>query len=190
MKTIKNLIAATLLFTALNSYATEIEIVSSANVTTLQFSNVKKGQQVTIKDDFNTILYKETIQANGTYAKKFNLTALEDGSYTIELTKDYEIIVKSFDIKAKQVKLNQSNEVMIFKPNVRLEDVKMIISQLSLTKSPLNVELYYNGVLIHNDKITGDTILSRVYQLSATKKGNYRVVMNSNDHSFTKNFTI
>ncbi|KQC33526.1 hypothetical protein AAU57_09505 [Nonlabens sp. YIK11] len=190
MKTLKHIVLTALMLTALNGYSTEIEIVSSASVTTLQFSNVKKGQQITIKDNSNITLYKEVVAGNGTYAKRFDLTALENGTYFIELSKDCEIIVKSFTIQGNRVRFIQDSEYKIFKPTVRLDNEHLIVSQLSLTNAPLNVELYYNGVLIHTDIITGATILNRVYQLSASQKGAYTVVMNTGDRNFVQNFTI
>ncbi len=190
MKTIKYLLLATVMLTAITTQAAEIEITSAARVTTLQFSNVKKGQQLTIKDAANFTLYTEVINGSGTYAKKFDLSALSDGEYVIELSKDCEIVVKAFQIKLNQIIISQNSEYTFFKPTIRMDNNKLMVSQLSLSSSPLELELYYKGALIHTDQIKGSAILSRAYQLSPLEKGSYTVVMTSQNRQYVKNFTI
>ncbi|PRP66400.1 hypothetical protein [Nonlabens agnitus] len=190
MKTLKHIVLTALMLTALNGYSTEIEIVSSASVTTLQFSNVKKGQQIMIKDGLKTVLYKEFINTSGTYLRKFDLTALKDGMYFIELHKDCEIIIKSLYIENNNVMIIQDSESKEFKPVLKLNKGTVMISQLTLAQKPLSISFYYDGELIHEETLSGSMILNGAYQLSTDKKGDYVVFMKSGDRTYTNNFTL
>ena len=100
MKAIKTILLVAIMLTIVTSYASEeVMDVPSKGITLLRFSNVKKGHHYKIIDDKGTTLYTETIKRNGAFAKRFDFTALNDGSYTIELDKDFEIIITPFIIQ-------------------------------------------------------------------------------------------
>ena len=135
-------------------------------------------------------MYSETIERNGTFAKRFDFSALTDGSYTLELDKDFEIIIKPFIVQSKNATFLRNNESVVFKPVVRTENNQLLISQISLDAEPLKLELYYNGVRIFKDQIEGDKILSKVYRLSAQEKGDYYLSMSSGERSFVQSFEL
>jgi hypothetical protein len=191
MKTIKTILLAAILLIVSSGFANEKAIETTVKgITVLKFSNVKKGHQYKIIDDQGTVLYSETIKRNGTFAKRFDFTALNDGSYTLELDKDFEIVITPFIIQSKTATFLENNERVIFKPVVRTENNQLLISQMSLDEEPLQIELYYNGERIIKDQIVGDKILNKVYKLSAQEKGNYYLSMSSGDRSFIKTFEL
>ncbi|MEM5563522.1 hypothetical protein WNY78_00330 [Psychroserpens sp. AS72] len=191
MKTIKTLVMVAFMLTIVTGYANENVIdVPSKAITTLKFSNVKKGHQYTIIDNEGVILFSETIKRNGTFLKKFNFTALEDGSYTVELSKDFEIIITPFIIQSNNVVFLESKEKTVFKPVVRTKDDQLLISLLSMDTKTLDIELFYNGESILKDTLTGDQVLNKVYKLSEKEKGDYYLHMTSGDRVFNKTFTL
>ncbi|MFT5242537.1 MAG: hypothetical protein ACJA1H_000973 [Glaciecola sp.] len=191
MKTMKTILTVVMMLTIVTGYANENVIdVPSKAITLFKFSNVKKGHQYTILDNEGTVLYTEMIKRNGTFLKKFDFTALNNGSYVIELERDFEIIVTPFIIQSNSVLFLDSKEKTIFKPVVRLENDRLLISHMSLEEEPLNIELFYEGERIFKDQLVGKQILNQVYKLSDPEKGSYYLRMSSGDRSFIKSFEL
>ncbi|WP_047549640.1 hypothetical protein [Psychroserpens sp. Hel_I_66] len=191
MKTIKRLLVVAIMLTMVTGYANEnANDVSAKVITVLKFSDVKKGHQYTIIDNEGVVLFKETIERNGSFSKKFDFTALNEGSYTVELEKDFEIIVTPFIIQSKNVVFLDSKVTTVFKPVVRSRDNQLLVSQMSLNEQPLKIELYYNDELILKDELKGKSVLSQVYRLSANEKGDYYVRLESGKRVYKKSFEI
>ena len=174
----------------ITGYANEITNDPKSDITTFRFVNAKKGHQILIKNEDGSVIHRETVERNGNYAQHFDLTNLSDGLYTIELDKDFEIVVKPFKMVSKQVIFLNGKQTTEFKPVVRTNENKVMISQLALKAQTLNIELYYQDELIHKDVLKGDSILERVYSLSKERKGNYTLKMTSNNRLFTEQFSI
>ena len=69
--------------------------IINAKKVKVAFKNVKKGHQLTLKNEKGVKLHSETVSITGLLTKVFDLSSLKNGIYTIELNKDYEIIVKT-----------------------------------------------------------------------------------------------
>lgn len=192
MNTMKNLLTVAFMLTLLTGYANDLKTKrTAANVTTVTFKNVKKGHLLTIKDNASAILYSEQVQLAGNYIQHFNLTTLLNGSYTIELDKDSEILIKYFSVKNGVITYDASSESSFFKPTTNLKNDLLYVSQLaSSSDATLDVQIYYNNTLIHEDQLTTGGILNRIYKLDTTKKGEYIVLMKSNDREFYKSYVL
>jgi hypothetical protein len=192
MKTaIKRLLFVVLFSMVTTSYAHKSSVeISLGGITTLVFTNVKNGHQYRIIDEYGTVLYRETITRNGAFSKRFDFSALKDGAYTLELEKDFEIHITPFIMQKKQITFLKHCERITFKPVVRLEKDKLLISQLSLEGASLDIELLYNGERILKDEIVDGQVLNKVYQLSSKEKGNYDLRMVTGDRLFLKTFTL
>ncbi|MCK8479100.1 hypothetical protein [Psychroserpens algicola] len=187
----KKVLIVAMMLTIVTGYAEGIKDGTPAiRMTKFEFLDVKKGYQLTLKDSQGVILHKEVISGQGKYAKHFDLTALEDGYYTIELDKDVEILVKPFKIDANKVTFLTYRDSRVFKPMARLDNNQLYVSQLALDNEPLKVELYYNDEIIYKDELEGDKILERVYALSKEQKGDYYIRMTSGKRRFAEHFTL
>ena len=156
----------------------------------IEFFNVKKGHSLTIKGKQGGIIYNEEIKNTGDFSKTFDLTALKKGDYTVELNKDFEIIIKSFSVDAGNVTFLIEKQETIFKPVFRTKEDLVIISRLNLNKEPLNIVIFYDDEKIYSEIVKGKKIVKRVYKLSAKEKGDYEIVMSSNGRVFIENFKI
>lgn len=156
------------------------------------FENVKKGHQLVIKDANLLVVYKEAIQKDGNYRKGFDLTALPDGEYTVELDKDVQIVIIPFTVSSNTVTFQKENETVVYKPMVRLDGNHLFVSRLSLDVQPLQMKLYYTEsiqqgrTLIYKEDIKNTKIVERVLQLSKEKKGTYVVTFESQGRTFTE----
>ena len=191
--TIKKTLLVALMFGTLIGYAkekTKLANSASGKRVKVEFKAVKKGQALTIKNENGVTIYKQRIQNSGTYSKIFNLRNLEDGLYTTELEKDFEIIVKKIEVKNGIVTFLNEESEKVFKPVIRTEGDLVLISKIAFNKQPLKVILYYKDNMILSETVKGKELLNRVYKLSETEKGNYKIVINTDNRMYIKDFTI
>ena len=156
----------------------------------VEFNNVKKGQTLTIKNSNGLTVYNNEIQNSGDYSKTFDFSALENGVYSAELNKDFEIVIKQFNVENGLVTFLNNKDEKIFKPIIRTEGELLLISKINFNNEPLKVTLYYNDEAVLSETISGDKLLQRVYQLSEKEVGAYKVVVSSDERTYTKEFTI
>ena len=188
---IKNsLVIAVLCTTLLGNANSSLKNSKDETRTTLTLKDVKRGNELSIKDTYGVILYREMIQNSGHYIKGFDLTSLPDGSYFFELDKGLEIKTIPFTVESTKVEFEKEMETTFHKPFVRSEENKVYVSKLSLNKQPLEIDLYYNSAdshgfeLIHSETLENAQIIERVYSLNINEKGNYKVVTKTEGRTF------
>ena len=194
MKTnMKSILLVALMFGTLISYAnndTNFTDNKAKKTVKVEFKNVRKGQSLTIKNDRGVSVYNQEIAASGNFSRTFDFSALENGVYTAELNKDFEIIIKEFYVKNGLVTFLNNSNTKLFKPVIRAKENLIYVSKLAFNNKPLNVVIYYNGEAILSDNVKGDDLLKRTYKLSENKKGEYKVFVSSDNRTYSKNFTI
>jgi hypothetical protein len=194
MKTIKRkLVVVVFMLGTVFNYANNTKEVSRLIETTnvkVEFKNVKKGHTLTIKDKQGKILHSENATKKGNLTKVFDLSSLKDGMYSIELHKDFRILVKPFKVASHQVIFEKNLEKVIFKPIIRAKEDLIFISKKALDKEAVKIIIYYNDNPIHTEVITNALQVNRIYKLDPKEKGTYRAVVYSNKKSYTKNFTL
>lgn len=193
MKTIKKMTIVALVLVSTFSYAEKREhsnVKAFSKSVVVEFVDAKKGQKLVVKDPTGIILHSETVKTNGDLSKTFVFKKLKDGKYTIELEKDYEVIIKPFEIKNKILTFEQAKETKIFKPVVRKENDKLLVSQLSFNSKPVKVEIFYEDELIYSETIEGEKTVNRIYKLEGKKFGNYHTVIKTDNRSYTEKFKL
>lgn len=191
--TLKSIAMLALMFGTFMGHASDTDFGSDPKVKTtvvFSFPDVKKGHEITIKTSDEAVVHREKIERNGDYIKKFDLTSLANGSYVIELEKDFEIIIKPFSIINNEVFFDRSAVKSIYKPVLRIKDNKVYASVLNLDSKPMIIELFYKGQLIHSENTSGKQITERVYALAKEQSGPYQAVFKIEDRSFVENFNI
>ncbi|WP_179317084.1 hypothetical protein [Winogradskyella undariae] len=185
MKSIlKYILVLAVMLGSFTSYANELlEVVPTANY-------VKKGNLISVFNTSGEVLYSGTINFNGNLTSLFNFTQLENGKYTVEITRDYEIEINTIEVKNNIVSYLNIDRKVVFKPVVRTEESKILISKLDFDTKKMDVKLYYEGELILSETVEGSKVLNRVYQLDKTLKGNYTAEITSNDRVFVESFRI
>ena len=83
-----------------------------------------------------------------------------------------------------------NNEKTIFKPVIRTKEDLVLISKIAFDKQPLEIKIYYKDDVIVSEKIKGEDIVKRVYKLSKNETGDYKIVINTNNRTYIKDFKI
>lgn len=184
-KIIRTVFVAVLMLGTTNGFAS---IKNSSNALNIRKEN--KEQLVIIKDVRGNVVHTETITPSDHNTLAFDLSTLKDGLYNIEYDKSFEIKVESFVVKSHKVIYLNNTETTIFKPVVRIENGKVLISKISFENDPLKIQLYFENELIVSEELSGEDILSRVYNLKENINGNYKLILTSKDRVFRKSFKI
>ncbi|WP_159022010.1 hypothetical protein [Formosa sp. L2A11] len=164
---------------------------------TLTLDNVKAGQKLSIKDINGLILYKKTIEKEGIFSNKFDLTALPDGKYYFEHEKDFQIKIIPFKVTSNTVTFDKANEKTIFKPVLKTKDNYLYFSKLDLEKEDVKINIYHESNknnsgynLVYNEDFTDSTKIERIYSLSKIHEGRYKVVVTANGRDYVEYFSI
>ena len=188
---IKNSLVIVVLFTTLLGNAnSSLKNSKDDTRTTLTLKDVKRGNELYVKDAYGIILYKEMIQNTGNYVKGFDLTTLPNGEYFFELDKGLEIKTIPFTVKSGIVDFEKDKETIVFKPFIRSNENIVYVSKLSLNKQPLAIKIYYNANnhsgfdLIHSEIIENTQTIKRVYNLNIKEKGKYKIVTKTEGRTF------
>jgi len=190
MKKIKRnlLVAVVFMLGTLNNYANVEKISKNIKVV---FENVEKGHALTIKDHAGTVIYNENIYRNGLLVKFFDFSSLQNGSYTIEVEKEYEILIKEVEVKNTLVTLKKDSEKIIFRPVILNKEDRVFISRINFDKSPLHVTVYYKNDIIVDETISSEEkVLEKTYHLDKAVKGDYIVIVSNKDTGSIKEFSF
>jgi regulator of extracellular matrix RemA (YlzA/DUF370 family) len=189
----KQIITIALLISSLISFSSTTlknNFTNNTKKVTVEFKNVKKGHSLTIKDENGSALYSETVSENGDLSKILDVTSLDEGNYVIEMDKDYEIVIKSFQVSANQVILLSEEEKIIFKPVIRNEENILMISKIEFDKEPTQIVIYFENEVIFSETVKNETLLNRVYKLDFEKKGSYNVIVYNQNRKYNNTFKI
>ena len=113
---IKKSIVLVVLFTTLLVNANEISSLRNLKdekTTMLTLLNVKKGNQLIMKDAFGKVLYRQSISNSGEFVKGFDLTSLPNGKYYFLLKGDLQKKIIPFRINKNKLVYNQEMESTI-----------------------------------------------------------------------------
>jgi hypothetical protein len=160
------------------------------NKTLIESMDDKKGHTLTIRDTNQKEIYSLSIKDTGNYSEIIKSTQLEDGEFTAELSKGFEIIEKPFRVEKGRVTFITNEEKIIFKPVIRNEGDLIFISKIAFDNQPLKIILYYNSEVIFTETLEGKDILERVYRLSERYEGKYKVVIDNVGRRYIKNISI
>ena len=191
------LVMITSIATSFASNASSLNAEKENMEITFKLENVKAGQQLFIKDVNGLVLYKKIIEKEGIYTNKYDLTALPNGLYYFEHEKDYQIKIIPFIVAFNEVTFNKESEKTIFKPVLKVKDNHLFFSKLDLNQEDAKINIYYTPNklsseydLLHTEKFEGTLKIERIYSLSKTRKGDYKVVVNANGRDYIEYFSI
>lgn len=193
MKSIKKMLLVVLMFATTLSYAekkVKRNTIALSKVAVVEFVNAKKGQKLLVKDEYGIILHSEIVTKNGNLSKSFNLKQLKNGTYTIELDKDFEVIIKPLEIKDNAIVFLKNKEKKVFKPLMRIDNDKLLISQMTLGSNHIEVEIYYDDTLIYSENVKGEKTMNRIYKFSDTESGEYQAIVKADDRTYIKQFKL
>ena len=161
--------------------------VIDAKMVSLTLENSDGSSKVSVVDSYGEVLYKESFK--GTYfSKSYDLMTLPTGDYYFEVEGQTKIKLMPFTVTEKEVTFNNEVETIYFKPIVREEGDKIHVTKIALDNESLTIALYNNvNDILYTEKLEGDMHLGRTLNISKLEKGNYRLVLEAADKTFSYN---
>ena len=146
----KNLMKSSLLIIALltgsitmanvNDPGIKVNLIES-KLMRLTVSGVSDAFEISVKDSYWVLLHKENMQCDNN-SKKYDLANLPNGNYFMEIESKTKIKIIPFKVSSNSVELDNSDEIIHFKPTIRKMDDIVYISMLALNKEKLEILLY------------------------------------------------
>jgi len=181
----KTILVLAVMFGTFTSYAIE-GLETSSNST----FKITKGDLISVTDNSGKTIYSGRTNYNGNLKSLYDFTNLKNGFYFIEIEKDFEIISKTIEVKNHVVTYVDNSDKTYFKPVIKAEKAKVVVSKLALQTENIEIEIYYKDELIHFETVNTNSIVNRVYKLDETVKGEYTAIIRANDRAYIENFKL
>ncbi|NNE32739.1 MAG: hypothetical protein HKN40_10255 [Winogradskyella sp.] len=152
--------------------------------------HIKKGDKIKVTDATGMVVYRGYTKQNGSLTHLYDFSQLKNGIYEVEIEKDFSIQTKSIEVKNHSVTFSEETNEKFFKPVFRILDNKVIISKLALSHDEMKIYLYYENDIIYTEVVTGNSILNRVYKLDQTYRGQYTVVVRTNNRVYVERYRL
>jgi len=197
-QTMKNLIRKSLVIISMlmvmlghTSETAKDSINESNQIKLVKFTNAEKGSSLLIKDENGLVLYRENINKDGPFLKRFDFSNLPDGSYFFELDNEKEINILPFTTSKGMAHLENEARKSISKPEVVIENEMVFISNKSSEKQNMDINVYYKGDdLAYKESIKNQETIARTYDFSTSMKGNYTIILTTEGRRFVNNISI
>jgi hypothetical protein len=155
------------------------------------FGNMnRKKPLVFIKNTTGKIIYEKSGNVHSNNIEDIDFSYLKNGYYTLEINKDFQIEIKPFTIVSGKAIFHPKAEKTVFKPVIRSNKNKILISKLNFEAYPMKVAIYYEDEIILSDIIEGEKLIKRIYTLHKNKKGDYKIVAKVNDRIYTRKISL
>ena len=169
-----------------NLAGTTVKISTTDKALVVNLSSATK-EEVTIKieDAFGGTLLTEKVKGMTSFAKKYNVSKLETGKYTLTVTKKTVRTVQPFQVSANGVYISDMEKKEKFLPAVNLNDNKLDVNVLLGNYSNITVTITDNeGRVVKQDKNYVVLELHTRYDIAQLPTGVYVVEIMAGDETF------
>ena len=159
---------------------TAVEAISNAEASNFQISIANNKGEV--------VYYKETDSASNDYRKIFDFSELENGDYKLSVTVDAATTEREFSIKNQNITVGKEKNSI--EPFFAYKDGILKLSYLNFSEEKLNLNFYNENELVYTKAIGDEFSVQEGFNLSKLDKGDYSIVLSTNDKSYTYNVEV
>lgn len=143
--------------------------VEISNATLTQFD-------IKVEDAFGDLIFsKKTTDPVADYKRKYDFSALEDGTYTLTVKSEKEVNQTRFSIKRGNIEVLEERKIV--EPFFKMEGNTWKMSYLNFPMEKLGIYVYSNSQLLFEKKIDPLFAVHEGLDLSKLAPGNYEIVM-------------
>lgn len=141
--------------------------------------------------DGDELYASSKISGAASFQKLFDLTSLEDGDYTIELTSKKDKTIEKFAIKNHELvsvdgKKEDSEKLKAF---FRVANDKLYVSHMNFDKAALRISIDDKfGTEIYNSALPSESTYSGMFDLTSLPSGEYQVSLVSGNKAYSYEF--
>lgn len=149
------------------------------------FESIVPGTiSLTLTDsDDRVVYYKSTFSPKAEYKGIYNLSELQDGSYTLSVNSGDARISRNIEIKDKELAFSDPvfGNIPVFSLNKRQLDISFLNNQLE----DVSVQIFRNNSLVYSTQLGDGLVVQNRYDLSRLPSGDYRVYLVTGNDSYT-----
>ncbi len=183
----------TLLLSMSLQAADKVEVAKNNKTSVvIEATDTRQGDEVMIRNQRGAILYREQLDASGTYKKIFQFSLFDNGVYIISFENDDKVTHYNVIKEDKGIKLLQVNkDLHDLKPVVKRNDdlVHIFFTNADLKEVELRIT-DKAGKALSSTKFDEELIIKRSYDLSRLPSGKYSLMINVGDQSFTRVLSV
>lgn len=144
-----------------------------------------------IEDESGLVLFSETIAAGQKLSKKYNLSNLPAGAYTLSLEDDLAVRIQPVVLSASAITFKATDRKEIFKPVIRFNNGRVDFSILHMNDSSVEVGITdAEGNALFKESLNESGAIQRRYNLSNLPDGDYTVAVKVEGNAFYKTVSI
>ncbi len=132
---------------------------------------------ISLKDLKGEVLYTENLTRGDQYRKLFDLNALPEGEYILQIEDGTRIKTWPLEITRAGLKLQKAGNTDFYKPQIISREVNKVgISLLNAEKQYVQMSIFDNNSnLLFNESLSNELIIQKMYDLSQLPAGSYNV---------------
>lgn len=193
-----NLFALMLLSTSqlLATSITSLEIVKAKEEKAFVLSIKSQGQgkaKIKFLDENQNILFSSKIDPTKLFEKKFNLSSLEVGKYTLQVEDELKTTLQPVAINYDGIDINYDSRQVVYKPQLKYNEVKeqLFVNWLINENANFQLDIYDNDLnLLYSHTIKDVFNINKVYTLSQLPRGNYLLKVRGANQVYAKNIEV
>ncbi|MGB7393362.1 MAG: hypothetical protein WA913_03110 [Pricia sp.] len=169
---------------------TKLNVDTAKNVKSLVFEMDDNSGVTKIKlvDADNHVIYSESI-ANASYAKKFDLKALNNGLYYFTSENSLKTVVYTVKVAGDDVTIIEKRENA--KPVFRKKSGMVYLNLLNLGLKDVEISVYdSSNRLVFSEKRENEMIIEKSFNFKKAYKDSYTVVVKDDNDTYYENIVI
>jgi hypothetical protein len=176
-----------IVFTA-NVFATEIpkmNIIPLKDTRTLVAisQNTPAINEISIISEEGTIVYfKQSKKVTTGYKKVFDLSQLEDGTYTVQLKAGTATVKRELEINDGTILVTA--QITELDPFFVFDNDVVKVSYLNFEEKDVAVSVFNKGQLIYTSNLGNEFTIHRGINLSKLERGNYNIMLANADNKY------
>ncbi|MFA5328531.1 MAG: hypothetical protein WC384_12130 [Prolixibacteraceae bacterium] len=198
MKTIKSFSKVTMLL-AFVAFANTLMAAGNLKVNILPLTSEKAVVAISAADAANfkisiendkgeKVYYKETDADSKDYRKVFDFSNLEKGDYKLSVSMNGLTTERLFKIDNENIAVGKENSLI--EPYFAFKDGVLKMSYLNFPEENISLNFYTNDDLVYSKELGNKFNVTEGYDLSKLEKGNYIVVLSTNNKSYTYDLNL
>ena len=181
-----NTLSANVIENTFDLAGTTVKISSAEKAIVVNLGSVQKETvSIVIADAQNNVLLSETVKETPNFVKRYNMSKLEKGTYTLTVTKKTLRTVQPFEITDNSLVIAELEKKEKFIPVVNFNSDKLDVNVLLGNYSNITVTILDNeGRKVAEDKNYVVLDLHKRYDLTKLPSGVYVIEVLAGDETF------
>ncbi|MFH6604846.1 hypothetical protein ACEZ3G_15280 [Maribacter algicola] len=190
-KVIRTIAMAAILFTSINVNANEPRIITSNDSKSLvvQLEAKSAATLVRLVDTEGNVIFNDNAKNAKAYMKKFDLNALPQGFYILELDDSLRTLTYSIEIDKNSVNILSKEESL--KPVYTKTENKLLLNLLNTGEQSIEIKVFdSNDHILFSEVVTDTVVLKKVFNFETAPKDTYSIVVKKQDEVYYETFDL